>query len=585
MTDTINLSGLSLRDREYRNFGQDNAPLETSGPILRVVGGVYESTLPTYTAKDSVPLHFTSDGRLMTDTELEISGVVIGNVKVFSTDNTAPNAAYGKVGTDQTLIVQTSGGVLSVQSGTAWACSGLNYGYVIPSGTFYANIQAGSVITTQSRDMIGSMYIPAGSVICTQGRDLIGSMYIPAGSVIVTQGRDLVGSMYVPAGSVIITNSLPLHEVYISGTVTIGSVSLSVDEMTVISGNIFVTSGVNLTGSMWIPAGSVIVTQGRDLIGSMYVPAGSVIITQARDIIGSMYIPAGSVIVTNTVACSGLNYNYVIPSGTFILGSQTSYVNAVQQTTPWEVSGNLGIIFDPTDTVAVTHSGTFYIALNPTGTFWTSVSPSGTFYSNIQAGSVIVTNVAAVSGIVNQGTTPWVISGGLSNLTSITNTVPISGGVTISGNLYTSVIPSGTFILGSQTIYSNVVNKVEVSGLNYNYCIPSGTFILGSQTFYTTITTLGAIGVSPSGTFNVATSGTYLEDMSLRYAQRIDYEDGDMPIYLGLAIPGTATNTTGWQIRKLLYSGTKNYAITWGSGNNNFDKTWDNHSGTNAAYT
>ena len=141
MTDTIGLSGLSLTDRNYRSFAQDNTPLDVSGPVFRVGGGVYEATLPTYADKDAVPFHFTSAGLLRVDTEIEVSGVTIGNIKVFSTDDTATNVHYGKIDSTGVQYVIGSNGV--------------------------TNITAGSVIVTQGRDLIGSMYIPAGSVIIT----------------------------------------------------------------------------------------------------------------------------------------------------------------------------------------------------------------------------------------------------------------------------------------------------------------------------------------------------------------------------------------------------------------------------------
>jgi len=497
--DSNNITGLTLTDRKYRSFGQEGVPSMEGSPVFQLAGGVFTTGGFAYSHLDAVPFHFTQDGKLMTDTELEVSGVVIGNVKVFSTDNTAPNAVYGKVGADQTLIAQTSGGVLAVQSGTAWACSGLNYSKVIPSGTFilgsqttyvnavqnvdpwgvsglnyskvipsgtfYANVQAGSVITTQSRDMVGSMYVPAGSVIVTQGRDLIGSMYIPAGSVIVTNTVACSGLNYgyvIPSGTFYANVS---NVVAVSGILTIGSIAIDIEYLHVEPSGTFYST-VAASGGVALPISGA-VNQGTIPWSVSGLNYGYVIPS------GTFYsnVQAGSVIVT-------AGYSSVSPSGTFILGSQTIYVDVAQPIVIGSISldvDNINVSPSGTFYATVGHSGTFYVASNPTGTFWTSVSPSGTFYSNISAGSVIVTNTVA-----------------------------------ISGNNYTSVIPSGTFILGSQTGYIDLIqsvtpwgisggvtvqagsvivtNTIGVSGLNYGYVIPSGTFILGSQTTYSNVT-------------------------------------------------------------------------------------------------
>ena len=96
------LSGTGLRDRNFNSFFQDNLPVtdanHTGSPAIgRVVGGVAVSGTPTYANYDGVPFTFTTDGRIRTDTELEVSGVEINNIKVYSTDNTSANSRYGLI--------------------------------------------------------------------------------------------------------------------------------------------------------------------------------------------------------------------------------------------------------------------------------------------------------------------------------------------------------------------------------------------------------------------------------------------------------------------------------------------------------
>lgn len=96
----------SLNQNVWANFQVDDLAIDPGSdqtkPILQVVGGVYRSTLPTYTNGDAAILHFTSEGKLMVDTEmtLEATGVEINNIKVFSPDATAVNSKYGFAMTD-----------------------------------------------------------------------------------------------------------------------------------------------------------------------------------------------------------------------------------------------------------------------------------------------------------------------------------------------------------------------------------------------------------------------------------------------------------------------------------------------------
>ena len=63
-------------------------------PLVLMVGGMYTLGGVTYDDGDAAVMQFTSDGKLMVDTELTLSGVTIDNVKVFSTDGTAANSVY-----------------------------------------------------------------------------------------------------------------------------------------------------------------------------------------------------------------------------------------------------------------------------------------------------------------------------------------------------------------------------------------------------------------------------------------------------------------------------------------------------------
>ena len=59
--------------------------------------------------------------------------------------------------------------------------------------------------------------------------------------------------------------------------------------------------------------------------------------------------------------------------------------------------------------------------------------------------------------------------------------------------------------------------------------------------------------------------------------QRLIFNASEQPTYIGLAKPGTETNLTGWQIRRLTYTGNNVTAIDFADSNNNFDNIWDNY--------
>jgi hypothetical protein len=71
----------SINDREKWSLGteqESNESIsESKTPEVKFVGGVYRSTLPTYSDGDNAMLHFTADGKLETTATLEASSVDI----------------------------------------------------------------------------------------------------------------------------------------------------------------------------------------------------------------------------------------------------------------------------------------------------------------------------------------------------------------------------------------------------------------------------------------------------------------------------------------------------------------------------
>ena len=94
----------------------------------------------------------------------------------------------------------------------------------------------------------------------------------------------------------------------------------------------------------------------------------------------------------------------------------------------------------------------------------------------------------------------------------------------------------------------------------------------------------GSIGISGVvSASNITGSVTaHLEEV---YTQRLDYNSDQTIRYMGLALPGTSAGSANWQIRRFTWSNGLTTTIEFGSGNTNFDKTWNNRSGTNEAYS
>jgi len=93
-------------------------------PLTLMTGGVYASSLPTYTNGDAAVMHFTADGKLMVDTELTIDGnVIIDNVAVWATDiadsTTTSFALVDATGHPQVDVLTLPGGLTGYAEDTA----------------------------------------------------------------------------------------------------------------------------------------------------------------------------------------------------------------------------------------------------------------------------------------------------------------------------------------------------------------------------------------------------------------------------------------------------------------------------------
>lgn len=80
---------------------------------------------------------------------------------------------------------------------------------------------------------------------------------------------------------------------------------------------------------------------------------------------------------------------------------------------------------------------------------------------------------------------------------------------------------------------------------------------------------------------NISTGTAYKNVRQLATSQLLlDYDSTTNPVYLGSAVPGTATATAEWQIRKLAYDSSGNItSIKYAAGTPEFTQVWNDRTG------
>jgi len=368
------------------------------------------------------------------------------------------------------------------------------------------------------------------------------------------------------------------------GSLVIGSVSANVDA-------IYVQSGANIDlGSAWQTVGSVWLahddTTPVPISGevSTSITSADVYITSGADI-GSVYLKDGA-------------YVSIIPSGTFYSSVSASGTNGMP------ISGVVSV-----ENLATAGS----LAIQDiAGSVAISTSP-------ISVSGVLTVDQSSTTRAVTQSTDPWIILGStnINNFNDLGSKVVIDNPSTV-GSLAIQTVDATDLDIRDLTSASDSVsavqsgdwdindiskgiqtNDVKVIGSVYQLTSPwevTGSVNIDNASSVGSVGTQNVTGSLAVSTDPVPVSGivntqlytgseAYGHDFGDRYIQRIDYQGGNNPVYLGFAEPGTSTSSAGWQLRKLSYSGGLVTAILFGSGNTNFDKIWDNRSGTNEVYS
>jgi len=114
--------GDSLNDKKYNSIEKEETTYDKTKNFVRLAGGVYKATEPTYSDGDVAHLLFNSKGHLKVDTELSLTGdVYVDNVKTFATNISDPTTqTYGLVdatGHVATNVAKIAGTATDVNSG------------------------------------------------------------------------------------------------------------------------------------------------------------------------------------------------------------------------------------------------------------------------------------------------------------------------------------------------------------------------------------------------------------------------------------------------------------------------------------
>ena len=152
-----------------------------------------------------------------------------------------------------------------------------------------------------------------------------------------------------------------------------------------------------------------------------------------------------------------------------------------------------------------------------------------------------------VSGTVtaNAGTGPFPVSDNGGSLT-VDGTVAVSGTVAVTDNA------------GSLTVDNGGTFAVQAA--------QSGTWtVTGTGGTFPVTDSGGSLTVDGTVTANATAYATRLEEVSSTLS------------YIGDAVPGTATATAAWRVKRLDTSA--GVVLTYADGNANFDNTWDGRAG------
>jgi len=169
-------TGPSLSDKKWFVKQFEDATIkyipDYTTPVITLMGGVCRNsaTIPTYGNNDAAVCHFTSDGKLMVDTELTVTSLTIDNISVFATNianlDTAGPALIDASGHVQVDVLTMPGGLIGYAEDTAHVTG--DFGFMqlaVMATTLTSLVNATGDYTPIQVNSKGSQYIDISSVL------------------------------------------------------------------------------------------------------------------------------------------------------------------------------------------------------------------------------------------------------------------------------------------------------------------------------------------------------------------------------------------------------------------------------------
>jgi hypothetical protein len=474
---------------------------------------------------------------LIEGNQVLLSADLSGNMRVkVNAPLPAGTNVIGHVIADTGSTTAVTGTVAVTQSTSPWVVSGTvtaNAGtgtFTVGGTVAVSNFPASQVVTLASTTITGTVavtqstspWVVSGTVTATiatptdWGTAPAISVLVPAVNAELFAGQTALTATGTSL-NVNVTNTVP---VTLASTTITGTVAVTQSTSPwVVSGTITANAGtgnftvVQPTGTnLHVVVDSGVITSITNPVavtGTFFQALQNVNVTQWD----TVALGAPSAYGTSPGAVNVIGVNAFItntPAVTLASTTITGTVAVTQSTSPWVVSGT--VAFSNT-TIAVTNTGTF--AVQATLAAGSAVIGHVITDSGSVTNATLSAETTKVIGTVNQGTSPWVVSGAVTVAsTTITGTVAVtqstspwvvSGTITANagtGN-FTVVQPTGTNLhvvidSGTITAVTAITNP-----------LPAGTNVIGhviTDSGSVTNATLSAETTKVIGTVNQGTS-------------------------------------------------------------------------------
>jgi hypothetical protein len=438
---------------------------------------------------------------------------------IATADTPPPNTVKAKVYSgDGATAVTTTGTALDVN---------------VSGGTISGTVNQGNAGVQSWLTQVTSSALPTNA--CKETGGNLDNIYAKLNSSIAVTGtffqptQPVSGTLTCNAGTGTFNVDASAHTVPVSGTFFQATQPVSIASTVLVDGSAH-TQPVS---------GTITANQGT----SPWVVSGSVAITGPVAVTGSFGI-TGTVGVSGTVTSLQGTSPWVVSGTVSTTGttSVTGTVTANQGTNPWNIAG------------AVSQTGTWNI-----GTVSTITNPVSVTGSVGITGPVSITGNVGVTGTVTslQGTTPWTISGAVSQTGSWSTA--ITGPVTVNQG-------TNPWITDRTWVLDNTTDSVSVS--------QGGPFTVGllNTTSSSSISSFpggGSAGLSSATSVGLSVEGTFVGTIEFLFSidgvnyfpfKMVPFDSGQAVMSDNITAPGT------WVANLAGASSIKFASTSWTSG-------------------